>query len=470
MKTRKFPHSLFLVSIVLFVMMILTWILPAGKYAKETVKVGEVTREVVIPDSYKEVESNYQSLELFLAPLEGFVSAADIIAFVFLVGGAFSIINRTGAINSALFQIIKITKKIEILRHFVVPILMLLFSIGGATFGMAEEVLVFLMVTIPLAVALGYDPIVGIAIPFIGAGVGFAGAFMNPFTVGIAQGIAGIEPLFSGLVFRLIVWFTMTTIAIIFVYRYAEKVRKDPSKSIIGAIDYGDKLKQLSLDETRFSLNRKIIIIALLLSLVVLIHGVTSYGWYIAEISGLFVALGIISAIIYRLNIDSIIESFIDGAKDMIVPAILIGLAKGALVLAENGMIIDTMLYNIASVADGLPQIVSVEIMFLIQSTLNFIVPSGSGQAALTMPILAPLSDVLGISRQTAVLAYQFGDGITNFIIPTSGVTMGILEIAKVPYNVWLKWILPLMIILFLFAFIMLAIATTYDVWSIQLF
>lgn len=467
MKTRKLPHSIFLVTIVLFVMMILTWILPAGKYEKETIQVGEMTRNIVIPDSYKEVESNQQGLELLLAPLEGFVSAADIIAFVLLVGGAFSIINRTGAINAALFQVISITKKKEILRHFVIPILMLLFSIGGATFGMAEEVLVFLMVTIPLAIALGYDPIVGIAIPFIGAGVGFAGAFMNPFTVGIAQSIAGIEPLFSGIVYRLIVWSSMTIIAIVFVYRYAEKVRKNPSKSTIGTIDYGDKLKQLSTEETNFTWNRKIIIAALLASLLVLIYGVTNYGWYIAEISGLFVALGVVSAIIYRLNIDNIIESFIEGAKDMIVPAILIGLAKGALILAENGMIIDTMLYNIASLADGLPQVVSVEIMFLIQSALNFIVPSGSGQAALTMPILAPLSDVLGISRQTAVLAYQFGDGITNFIIPTSGVTMGILEIAKVPYNVWLKWILPLMIILFLFAFIMLAIATSYDVWSL---
>lgn len=467
MKISKFPHSIFLVSIVLFVMMILTWILPAGKYEKETIQVGEMTRNVVIPDSYKEVESNQQGLELLLAPLEGFVSAADIIAFVLLVGGAFSIINRTGAINAALFQVINITKKKEILRHFVIPILMLLFSIGGATFGMAEEVLVFLMVTIPLAIALGYDPIVGIAIPFIGAGVGFAGAFLNPFTVGIAQGIAGIEPLFSGIVYRLIVWTSMTIIAIVFVYRYAEKVRKNPSKSIIGSINYGDKLKQLSTEEMNFTWNRKIIIAALLASLLVLIYGVTNYGWYIAEISGLFVALGVISAIIYRLNIDNIIESFIDGAKDMIVPALLIGLAKGALIIAENGMIIDTMLYNIANLADGLPQVVSVEIMFLIQSALNFIVPSGSGQAALTMPILAPLSDVLGISRQTAVLAYQFGDGITNFIIPTSGVTMGILEIAKVPYNVWLKWILPLMIILFLYAFIMLAIATSFDVWSL---
>jgi len=467
MKLKKFPHSLLLVSIVLFALVILTWIIPSGKYETKTIEVNGITKNIVIPDSYKEVEPNYQGLELFLAPLEGFVSASDIIAFVFLVGGAFSIVNRTGAINAGLYRIIDMTKKNESLRHFVIPILMMLFSIGGATFGMAEEVLVFLMVTIPLAIALGYDPIVGIAIPFIGAGVGFAGAFMNPFTVGIAQGIAGIEPLFSGMIYRLVVWFIMTIIAIIFVYRYAEKVRKDPSKSVVGKIDYGDKLKGLNSEEMIFNNKRKIIILGLIVSLCILIYGVTNYSWYIAEISGLFVALGIISALIYRLNSDEIISAFIDGAKDMIVPALLIGLAKGALIIAENGMIIDTMLYNIAYVAEGLPKIISVEIMFLVQSGLNFIVPSGSGQAALTMPILAPLSDVLGISRQTSVLAYQFGDGITNFIIPTSGVTMGILEIAKVPYNTWLKWILPLMIFLFLFAFTMLAVATSFDVWSL---
>lgn len=467
MKTRKFPHSLLLVSGVLLFLVIMTWIIPSGQYDTETIEVNGITKKIIIPDSYKEVEPNYQGLELFLAPLEGFVSASDIIAFVFLVGGAFSLINRTGAINAGLYQVINLTKKKESLRHLVIPILMLLFSIGGATFGMAEEVLVFLMVTIPLAIALGYDPIVGIAIPFIGAGVGFAGAFMNPFTVGIAQGIAGIDPLFSGIVYRLIVWVLMTLIAILFVYRYAEKIRKNPEKSCVGNIDYGKKLSEISEENTIFNLKRKIILVCLILSLGILIYGVTNYNWYISEISGLFMALGIISTIIYKLSPDEIIASFIEGTKDMIVPAILIGLAKGALIIAENGMIIDTMLFYIGNIADGMPKVISVEIMFLIQSILNFIVPSGSGQAALTMPILSPLSDVLGISRQTTVLAYQFGDGITNFIIPTSGVTMGILEIAKVPYNTWLKWILPLMIILFLFAFTMLAIATSFDVWSI---
>lgn len=466
MKQKKFPHSLFLISIVIIVLVILTWIIPAGKYEKKEVKINGMTKYVVIPGTYKEVESNQQGLESFLAPLEGFVSASDIIAFVFLVGGAFSVINRTGAINAALFKIIEMTKTKEYLRHLVIPLLMILFSLGGATFGMAEEVLVFLMVTIPLALALGYDPIVGIAIPFIGAGVGFSGAFMNPFTVGIAQGISGIEPIFSGMGYRLIVWTAITLIAIIFVYRYAEKIRKNPSKSIIGNLDYGNQFSHITESDTDFNLNRKIIIIGLLFALVTLIYGVNNFNWYISEISGLFIALGLFSAIVARLKVDEIIESFIIGAKDMIVPALLIGFAKGALIIAENGMIIDTILYNIATLAEGLPKILSVEIMFVVQSVLNLIVPSGSGQAALTMPIIAPLSDVLGISRQTAVLAYQFGDGITNFVIPTSGVTMGILEIAKVPYNIWIKWILPLMILLYFFSFIMLAIATEFNVWN----
>lgn len=463
---KKFPHSLFLVSIVILLLVILTWIIPAGKFDRKEVKINGITKNIVIPGTYKEVLPNHQGLGTLTAPLEGFVSASDIIAFIFLVGGAFSIVNRTGAINAGLFKIIELTKTKEYLRHFVIPLLMLLFSLGGATFGMAEEVLVFLMVTIPLALALGYDPIVGVAIPFIGAGVGFSGAFMNPFTVGIAQGISGIEPIFSGMGYRIIVWALITLLGIIFVYRYAEKIRKNPAKSMIGNIDYGSQFSHLSESETIFNLRRKIILVGLLVALITLIYGVNYYEWYISEISGLFVALGLFSAIVARLKVDEIIDSFISGAKDMIVPALLIGLAKGALIIAENGMIVDTILFNIATLAEGLPKILSVEIMFVVQSVLNLIVPSGSGQAALTMPIIAPLSDVMGISRQTAVLAYQFGDGITNFVIPTSGVTMGILEIAKVPYNIWIKWILPLMILLYIFSFIMLAIATESNVWS----
>jgi uncharacterized ion transporter superfamily protein YfcC len=414
---------------------------------------------VVVPGSYERVEAQPQGIgDFFMAPIKGFVSAAQIIAFVFLVGGAFSMLNRTGAVDAGLQQIIRRSQSNPGMKKWVIPIVMTLFSVCGATFGMSEEVLVFVLITIPLAIALGYDLITGVAISFIGAGAGFAGAFLNPFTIGIAQGIAELTP-FSGMGYRLIVWFIMTAIVIIYVYRYAAKLEKDPTLSPVYHIQKGGgaffNQKQASIP---FTGRRKMTLMILLLVLLVLIFGVSKWGWYIDEITGLFVAMGICVAIVGQLSMDEALDSFKEGAKEMLVPAIVIALAKGLIVVASDGRIIDTILYAISNGAQSLPKGVSVEIMFILQSFLNFFVPSGSGQAALTMPIMAPLSDLLGISRQVAVLAFQFGDGISNLIIPTSGVTMGVLAIAKIPYNIWLKWMMPLFVILTIAAMILLVL------------
>ena len=185
-----------------------------------------------------------------------------------------------------------------------------------------------------------------------------------------------------------------------------------------------------------------------MLTLILLVIGVSNWGWYINEIAALFVALGFVAAIIGRLSLDTSISAFKDGAKDMFTAALVIALAKGLIVIAEEGRIIDTILNGVAQASEGLPKGITIEIMFFLQTVLNFFVPSGSGQAALTMPIMAPLSDLLGISRQSAVLAFQFGDGLSNLVIPTSGVTMGVLAIAKIPYNVWLRWCMPLFLLL----------------------
>jgi uncharacterized ion transporter superfamily protein YfcC len=460
---NKFPHSITIISIILFVFTLLTWFIPAGEFDRESIKINGIEKQVIIQDSYKQIESVPQSYQIFLAPIKGFTSAADIIAFILLVGGAFSIINKTGAINSGLMQIIKLVEKKNSLRSFVIPLIMFLFSVAGATFGMAEEVLVFIMITIPLSYALGYDSLVGIAIPFVGAGVGFASAFLNPFTVGIAQGIAGISPLFSGLEVRLAVWIVFTIISIFYVSKYAKKVYNNPEKGLFSiSIDEVDS----NVKEIIFNSKHKFVLFLLFVSMIALIVGVNVFGWYINEISALFVLLGILSAFTFKFSSNQTITSFLEGAKDMITPVIIIALAKGVLIIAEDGKIIDTILYYFANMSEGLPKLITVEIIFFLQSILNFFVPSGSGQAALTMPILSPLSEVLGVHKQTTVLAYQFGDGLSNFIIPTSGVTMGILEIAKVPYNKWLKWILPLFFILVFTAMTILAVLSYINLWD----
>jgi uncharacterized ion transporter superfamily protein YfcC len=394
---------------------------------------------------------------LLTAPIKGFMSAAQIIGFCFLVGGAFGILNRTGAIDAGLNNVINYSRNHQQSKKWIIVLLMIAFSLCGATFGMSESVLVFIMITVPLALALGYDSIVGISISFLAAGAGFAGALTNPFTIGIAQGIAEI-PLFSGWEYRVLIWFVLTATAIIFVLIYARRIEKTPSLSPVYEIDKARSKEEYSANNSdmKFTFKRKVVLMLLLLSLVVIVIGSNKWSWYINEISALFIALGIFSAIIYRLKTSETVSAFLKGAKDMVMAGIVIGLAKGLLIIATDGKIIGTMLNYLVSLTENMSTVVSVHFMFAFQAVLNFFVPSGSGQAALTMPIMAPLSDLLGISRQTAVLCFQMGDGIFNMIIPTSGVTMGVLSIAKIPYNKWVRWLLPLVLIFIVLVLLLL--------------
>lgn len=468
-KTKKFPDTLVIIFSFMILFIILTWIVPAGEFDRELVN----GKNVIIPNTYHKVEQSPKLIELFIMPIKGFVSAAEIIGFILIVGGVFTIINYTGAINAVLFKIIKASKTNPTLKKMVIPIIMFFFSLGGATFGMAEETLVFIMITIPLCISLGYDSIVGVSVAFIGAAGGFAGAFFNPFTIGIAQGIAEI-PIFSGWEFRVLVWFIFTLAGILYVSYYARKVEKDPITSLVGDIEYDDKV--MNLEEQDLQLNgRRIAILGLFaFSILLLVVGVQTKplifdwlsNWYIEEISALFLALGIASGLIYGIGPSKMVSYFGEGARDMAMAALIVGFAKSIILIGEEGKIIDTILYSVSTLGEDLPNYISVQLMFVVQTGINFFVPSGSGQAALTMPLMAPLSDILGISRQTAVLAYQFGDGITNMIIPTSAVLMGVLQIAKIPYDKWFKFILPLVVILSIIAMILLMIPVLFFNWQ----
>jgi uncharacterized ion transporter superfamily protein YfcC len=454
MTKKKFPDAITIILGIMVVFILFTWIIPAGEYQYKQYN----GREIVIPGSYERVEPNPQGIfALLTAPIKGFMSAAQIIGFCFLVGGAFGILNRTGAIDAGLNNVINYSRNHQQSKKWIIVLLMIAFSLCGATFGMSESVLVFIMITVPLALALGYDSIVGISISFLAAGAGFAGALTNPFTIGIAQGIAEI-PLFSGWEYRVLIWFVLTATAIIFVLIYARRIEKTPSLSPVYEIDKARSKEEYSANNSdmKFTFKRKVVLMLLLLSLVVIVIGSNKWSWYINEISALFIALGIFSAIIYRLKTSETVSAFLKGAKDMVMAGIVIGLAKGLLIIATDGKIIGTMLNYLVSLTENMSTVVSVHFMFAFQAVLNFFVPSGSGQAALTMPIMAPLSDLLGISRQTAVLCFQMGDGIFNMIIPTSGVTMGVLSIAKIPYNKWVRWLLPLVLIFIVLVLLLL--------------
>ena len=456
LKSIKLPDTLVLIFSILILISILTWFYPGGKYERKMLN----ARDVVQPDSYKEVESVPQGLgELLTAPIKGFVNAGQIIAFVLIVGGSFVVIQKTGAFDALINKIADHRHDGSIMDILIIPIAMILFSTFGSVFGMSEEVIPFILIFVPLAISLGYDSIVGAAIPFVGAGAGFAGAFLNPFTIGIAQGIADLPPV-SGLVYRIIVWIIVTSVAIIFVMLYAARIRKNPELSRVYKIDeyWRNHILYYRNESAADKLSRShlIILIVFGFGMLGLIFGVIFFKWYINEISALFLGLALTIGIISHLSVNEIAKGFVDGARDLVGVAFIIALARSILIIAGDGHIIDSILHGLSGLVRGTHPIFAAQLMFVVQSIINVFVPSGSGQAALTMPIMAPLSDLLGVTRQTAVLAFQFGDGFTNLIIPTSGVTMGVLGVARIPYQKWFGWVLSLQIIFFIVSFILL--------------
>jgi len=451
----KAPNTLVLIFIILTVTAALTWIIPGGHFDRMVIN----GREVVVSDSYRSIAHVPQGLwALLLSPIRGFIEAVQIIAFIFIVGGAFNVLQKTGALDAFIKRVVHAQERYPLIRKMIIPVFMLIFSFFGSLFGMSEEVLPFVLIFVPLAVSLGYDSIVGLAIPFVGAAVGFASAFVNPFTLGIAQGIAELPPL-SGMGYRLICWALYTLAAIVFVQLYADKIKRFPQKSPLFETDnhWREHLKNSNIiSSAGLKKTHKWILAVFVLAMVLLVTGVMAWDWYINEIAGLFLGMALVAGIISHLSANDIAKGFVDGAKDFMNVAFIIASARSILIIASDGQIIDTILYNMAQIVRNAHPVFAAQLMFIAQSVINVFIPSGSGQAALMMPIMTPLSDIIGITRQTAVLAFQMGDGLTNMIIPTSGVTMGVLGLARIPFEKWFVWMLPLMGIFFLMALLLL--------------
>jgi len=425
----RIPHTFALLfSLVVLAAVASHWI-PAGRYDRAVID----GREVVEPDSFHPVESDPAGVvEIFLAYPRGLEATAHIVFFIFIIGGAFGVVNATGAVEASIHAIVRACRG---RGEVVVAVLVVAFSLAGATIGMAEETLVFLPGLVILAKRLGYDEITAGAIALVGAGAGFSGAFLNPFTVGIAQGIAGL-PLFSGIVYRLIVWFVVTAVTVVFVVLYARRIRTDaeipaPGESMSGALGF----------------RQKVVLGSLMAALVAIVAGALRWQWGILELSGLFVALTILTGLVGGLGFDGTADRFLEGAKAIAGGALVVGLARGILVIFDGASVTDTILHSMASVVEELPGTVSVAGVYGVQVLLNFLVPSGSGQAALSIPILAPLGDLVGVTRQTTVLAYQFGDGFTNVFTPTQGYFMAGLALIGVRWERWVRFIWPLQLI-----------------------
>lgn len=442
MKKLKLPNTFVLLFAILALIALATWLVPGGKYETHLVN----GKQLVDPNTFQYIASNPQGpVALMMAPIKGFVEAAQIIGFVLIVGGAFAVLQKTEAIDSLIKSVARAHTHSRFVRAALIPVFVTMFSLGGATFGMSEEAIPFVLIFVPLAIALGYDTVVGVSIPFVGSQIGFASAFLNPFNVGIAQGIAGV-PLFSGIGYRLIVWAMATIVTIAFLMWYAARIKRDPTLSPTYAMDQqrrGEHMAGFDASFDGMTGSHSAVLWIFLLSLAGMVVGVIQYGWGIDEMAALFLVMAIVIGKVGRLVADDFIASFMQGARDLVPTALVIALARGTVILARDAHVIDTMLHALMPLVQSSSPIFAAQKMFVIQSVINFFIHSGTGQAALTMPIMAPLADLVGVTRQTAILAFQFGE-FTTPIIPTSGITVGVLALARIPWITWVKWMLPL--------------------------
>lgn len=527
MKKRNFPNTYVIVFALILLSALATWLVPAGSFEMKKMLVNGVERDVVVQNSFHATESNPQSWEVFSAIFDGFVDKADIIVFILLIGASFYIINLSRALDAGILKFLSSAQKLERFRfirvlgihNILITSVMLMFSVFGSVFGMSEETIAFVIIFVPLAIKMGYDSIVGVSMCFVGATLGFIGALMNPFTIGVAQGIAQL-PLFSGMEYRFIIWIIINIIGIAYVLRYAARVRRRPERSLMYEEDqyWRDKAAENeSIPTQKNTLSSYIsfiivsvslfifaicfpftnivvgslsltfpalpilcaifvlfgfylvvrrsvqayVLFLMLFTILALIVGVLGYQWYIREIAALFFAMGLFAGIALRYGANEMVKHFLDGAKDIASAAFIVGLAGGIIIILQNGGIIDSMLNSISGLINSENKMGSVSGMYTVQTLINLIMPSGSAKAALTMPIMAPFSDIIGVSRQATVVAFQLGDGFTNMITPVSGVLLGVLSMARIPYQKWVKWVWPMILLLFLVGFLLL-IPTVY--------
>lgn len=458
-KKREFPHTYVIIFSIILLAGILTYILPAGQYDRVQITMPDgSSRTVVDPATFHYVDpSPVPPFEIMQAVPKGLVAAAEVVFFIFVVGGAFGIINSTGAILDGIGNLaLKFGGK----EKLMIPLIMTVFSLGGATFGMSEETIVFVPIGIALARSLGFDAIVGTAIVFSGAAAGFIGGWMNPFTVGVAQGIAEL-PTFSGIGFRLVLYVAMLAAAIFLTMRYAYKVKANPEASYCRELELMQAEEASALKEVKdLSGRQKLVLLGFVAGMGILVYGVLVHGWYMIEIATLFFTMGIILGFVGGVSPNKMAEEFLVGAKDLGTGALVVGFSRGILVVLSQGAILDTIIHSLAGVIQSFPQSIAAVGMFIVQSIINFFIPSGSGQAGTTMPIMVPLADVIGMTRQTAVVAFQCGDGISNSIIPTGASLLAALGVAKIKYEDWVRFIWPLMALQSLIAAIFMVIAT----------
>ena len=453
-KGFKFPTAYTILFALIALVALGTWFVPAGQY--DRVENEELGREVPVPGTYQEVEANRQGpVEVLLAPIAGFYDpdeyearAIDVALFVLFIGGFLGVVTKTGAIDVGIARAMARLKGRE---NWMIPILMALFAAGGTSYGMAEESLAFYSLLIPVMIAAGYDSAVAVATILLGAGIGVLGSTINPFATVIAANAAGI-PFTDGIGLRFFMLFAGWLTCVIFVMRYAARVKKDPSASIVAdrreeiEAKYGKGTTDTT--DSKLTGRQAAVLVIFALTFVVMIWGVSSQGWWMARMGALFLGSSILVGFVARMGEEGFTDAFVDGSRDLLGVALVIGIARGIVVVMDAGNMTDTILHAGEDALSGASAVVFINLMFVIEVFMSFFVPSSSGLAVLTMPIMAPLADFSEVARSLVVTAYQSASGLVNLFNPTFAVVMGALAIGRVPYDRWLRFVFPLVLIL----------------------
>ncbi len=462
MEKKKFrlhmPHVFVILFFLVLVASISTWIIPPGQFDYQSVDVNGTMRDLVVPGSFHYIDRSEASptgiIDFFCSFHRGMIAGAEIMMMIFIVNAAFSMIVKTGAFDCMMGALLR---KFDGKEKILVPLFFLIYALGATLFGMWNDFNGLIPIMVGMGVALGYDALFGFAIIILGIGIGFASALMNPYTIVIAQSIAGI-PVYSNPEIRIAMFVIFSAMSIWWIFRYGKKIKADPSKSLMA----GEKTKfQFDRDELvklKVGTREKLVLADILVCLIIIMYGFLRSGWGTIELTGVFLMMGIIAAVIYRWSPNRIAEEFINGCADIVFGALIVGIARATLVVLEDGMVIDTIINSMASLLTGLPPAIAAQGMLVIETLINFIIPSGSGQATTIIPIMAPLGDLIGVSREMTVLTFQMGDGFSNLLWPTANIAIG-CGISGVPISKWWKFFVPLFGLMYVVQMLLLVFA-----------
>lgn len=466
-KQFKVPHVYAIIFALMVIFAVLTWIVPSGSYQRQEVN----GREVTVAGTYEQSEKTYideetgdevdlrqDVFDVLQAPTRGIQEAIEVVAFILIVGGSFQVITKTGAITSGMGRVVRRFKNKDIL---IIPIAMVLFALGGTSFGMAEETLPFFAIFMPIMMAMGFDSMTAFMVVFVGARTGYIASTINPFNVLIAQGILGIQGN-PQLWLRMIAWVVLTAVAITWVVLYARRVKKNPESSITFEDDIAKKV-EFAADESaldaEFTGRQKGVLAVFIAGMCLIIWGLVTQGWYMNEISAVFLAMGLLAGVIAGFSQDVIAQEFVAGIADFAFSAIVVGLARGILVIASDGMIIDTILNALATGLGGIPAVLFTTLLYAVENLLAILVPSSSGLAALTAPIFGPLTELMGLNPEAAVWALSMGSATMSLICPTSAILVAGLGVCKIKLGQWWKTVWKFFLVVSLINIVFVAIS-----------